>query len=51
MAYIVTASLEFAAKTAATLGGIILATTLAANFADAETIDAGPVYLVTTKKT
>jgi hypothetical protein len=54
LTYIVTASFEFAARTAAnsaTLGGIILATTLAANFADAETISAVPVDLVTTTKT
>jgi hypothetical protein len=40
--YIVTASFEFAARTAAnfaSLGGKILATTLAAYFTDAETID------------
>jgi hypothetical protein len=34
-----------------TLGGIILATTLEANFSDAETVDAVPVDLVTTTKT
>jgi hypothetical protein len=52
--YIVTASFEFAARTAAystSLGGIMLATTLAANFADAGTVDAVPVDLVTTTKT
>jgi hypothetical protein len=50
----VTASFEFAARTAvnpASLGGKILATTLAADFADAETVDAVPVDLVTTIKT
>jgi hypothetical protein len=35
----------------ATLGSIKLATTLAADFADADTVDAVPVDLVTTMKT
>jgi hypothetical protein len=54
LTYLVTASFEVAARAAAnsaTLGGIILATILAANFADAETVDAAPVDLVTTTKT
>jgi hypothetical protein len=52
--YLVTASFEFAARTAAysaTLAGIILATILAPNFADAETVNAVPVDLVTTTET
>jgi hypothetical protein len=46
MTYILTASFEFAARTVAnsvTMGGIILAITLAANFADADICDAVPV--------
>jgi hypothetical protein len=49
----VTATFEFAAETAANSAtlSIILATTLAANFADAETVDAVSLDLVTTSKT
>jgi hypothetical protein len=35
----------------ATMGSIILATTLAANFADADSVDSIPVDSVTTTKT
>jgi hypothetical protein len=39
------------AAKSATLGSIILATTLAANVADVDTVDAVPVDFVTTTKT